>query len=399
MRLDTLTQIERAVVLANGHRAGFLVRTPEDVQFVYEADYQGPAVATTLPIRREPYNSARPGAVPPFFANLLPEGRRMTALRAAAKTSADDELTLLLAIGSDTIGHVQVRPEGTTPTLDEPPAVVTFGEVRFTELFARVLSRHPADRVGLPGVQDKVSGKMISLPLSYRDSAWILKFNPPESPHLVENEAFFLAAAKASGLTVPDHEVVRDADGAAGLLIRRFDRVGTQRLAQEDGCQVCGRYPADKYRMTSEALIVGLSAVCGAPIVAARTLIQQLAFAYLTCNGDAHAKNFSVFQQRDGEWRVTPAYDLPSSHPYGDTTMALSIAGKRSEDIGRADFISLGAAVGVRERAVARAIDALLDAAPAWLDQLDLLPFDRRRTHKLGRAIAYRMRRLAGGQS
>lgn len=395
MRLLELSQVERATVFADHDAVGVLRRTATDVEFAYRSDYQGPAVATTLPVRAEAFSTGRPGSVPPFFAGLLPEGRRLNALRRAVKTSADDDLTMLLAVGTDTIGHVRVIAEGATPALPEAAEVLAFGELRFAELFARVLSVDPADRVGLPGVQDKVSGRMISLPVQHRGDAWILKLNPPEFPHLVENEAFFLGAAAASGLAVPYHELIHDGVGAAGLLLRRFDRLGTARLAQEDGCQVCGRYPADKYRLTSERLLQGLSSVCGAPVVAARDLLRQLVFAYLTCNGDAHAKNFSVRRGVDGEWSVTPAYDLPSSHPYGDTSLALSVGGKIREDIGRADFTRLGLSAGVRERASARVIDALVAATPAWLDRLTELPFDTRRLHKLRRAIQYRIGRLA----
>ncbi|WP_414819923.1 HipA domain-containing protein [Serinicoccus sp. CNJ-927] len=38
--------------------------------------------------------------------------------------------------------------------------------------------------------------------------------------------------------------------------------------------------------------------------------------AWATGNGDLHAKNLSVLQ-RDGEWRVAPVYDVPSTVPYG----------------------------------------------------------------------------------
>src|SRR5205823_4030239 len=99
----------------------------------------------------------------------------------------------------------------------------------------------------------------------------------------------------------------------------------------EDACQVLGRYPADKYQVTTAEVIDGLARVTGAPVVAARDLVQQFAFAYLTANGDAHAKNFSVLQRLDGEWRVSPAYDLPSTQPYGDHTMALPLEGKTDE--------------------------------------------------------------------
>jgi serine/threonine-protein kinase HipA len=174
------------------------------------------------------------------------------------------------------------------------------------------------------------------------------------------------------------------------------DRRGEHRLALEDGCQVCARYPADKYRLSSEEVVAALSAVCGAPIVAARDLLRQFVFAYLTCNGDAHAKNFSILRQPSGEWTVSPAYDLPSSHPYGDTTTALTVNSKSREDIGREDFLALAASSRVRPRAAARVIDELVEALPGWLHRLDELPFDERRVHKLRRAIEYRGRRLRG---
>lgn len=38
-------------------------------------------------------------------------------------------------------------------------------------------------------------------------------------------------------------------------------------------------------------------------------------FAWLTGNGDLHAKNVSVLQQA-GEWRIAPIYDAPPTVPY-----------------------------------------------------------------------------------
>jgi serine/threonine-protein kinase HipA len=165
-------------------------------------------------------------------------------------------------------------------------------------------------------------------------------------------------------------------------------------LAQEDACQVLGRYPADKYRVTTEEVVATLSAVCRARPVAALALIEQFAFAYLTCNGDAHAKNFSVQELSAGEWRVTPAYDLPSTYPYGDTTMALPINGRDRENIGRRDFMALGESVGLRPRAVERALDRLCERAALWIPDLASLPFDEQRRDELRRAVEYRRKRL-----
>lgn len=402
--LHELRAVERAAVLKQGVPAGTLQRRRDAVVFAYDEEYVaagGTPVAITLPVTTEPVITHSPGALPPFFSGLLPEGRRLTALRSAVKTSADDELTLLLAVGEDAVGDVQVLPDGDRPLDVEPRVVVSdWSEVRFDELLAAsVGGPEGIDRVAIPGVQDKVSARMINVPVARADGRYLLKLDPPEFPHLVANEAFFLEAARLSGIDSAEAEVVHDAVAKPGLLVRRFDRVpardgSVRMLAQEDACQALARYPADKYRVTTEAVVGALADACRARPVAALVLIRQLAFAYITCNGDAHAKNFSVLCAESGEWRVTPAYDVPTSYVYGDPTMALTLNGKSREDIGRQDFLALGVAVGVRPRAVESVLDELGEHVALWIDGIARLPFDEGVLQKLRRAIEYRRRRL-----
>jgi serine/threonine-protein kinase HipA len=401
--LEQLRTIDEADVFKGGQHAATLIRTQNGVEFRYLDDWinaGAPPVATTLPVTPEPVVRSG-GSLPAYFAGLLPEGRRLGALRRAVKTSADDELSLLLAVGADAIGDVQVTPSGIEPT-EVPPRVALerIGDIRFTDLLTELGIR--AQRTALPGVQDKTSAAMINLPVARAGERCILKLNPAEFPHLVENEKFFLDAARKSGLNVPPSELATDADGARGLLIMRFDRItvdGTPRpLAIEDGCQVLDRPPADKYLLGADRTFAALAGVCDATTVAGRDLIRQLAFAYLIGNGDAHAKNFSVLQGLDGEWRVSPTYDMPSSYPYGDTTMALSIGGRSGGDFGASDFIALGARLAVPERAVRRLLSDLAERAHLWLEELSNLPFDNGTTKKLRRVAMYRLRRLAPPQ-
>lgn len=402
---DELRSVERATVLKQGRPAASLERRQDAIVFAYDEEYRasgGSPVATTLPLREDPVVTHAPGALPPFFSGLLPEGRRLTALRAAAKTSADDELTLLLTVGGDAVGDVQVVPEGEDAADVQARVIVSeWSDVRFADLLsASVGGTGEVDRVAIPGVQDKVSARMINVPVARASSRFMLKLDPPEFPQLVANEAFFLEAGRRSGLETAEAEVVHDAEGTPGLLVRRFDRVPDDEgrlsmLAQEDGAQVLARYPADKYRVTTEEVIDALAGVCRARPVAALTLLKQFAFAYLICNGDAHAKNFSV-RRVGNEWRVTPAYDVPTSYVYDDHTMALTLNAKRKEDIGRQDFVALGAAVGVRAPAVERVLDELCERVGLWIDELTELPFDPGVLRKLHRAIEYRRRRLEG---
>lgn len=74
--------------------------------------------------------------------------------------------------------------------------------------------------------------------------------------------------------------------------------------------------------------------------------------------------------------------------------MALAVNGKSHDDIGRADFLALGSAIGLRGPAVVRVLDQLSDTAPTWLARLDELPFGLRIRHKLRRAVEFRRDRL-----
>lgn len=400
--LQRVRWIQRADVYKRGELAGWLERTPEGVRFDYDPDYLasgGPPVATSLPPSKAP-TVASAGAVPPFFAGLLPEGRRLLALRRAVKTSADDELSLLLAVGADAVGDVQIIPAGEPPDRPAPHvAVADWSSVRFADLMAT--SPEAIDLTALPGVQDKVSAATIAVPARASQRAHILKLNPPEFPHVVENEAFFLDAARRSGFDVAEAVIVTDADDERGLLVTRFDRVpddagGLRALAQEDACQVMGRYPADTYTVTSEEAVTALAGVTRARKVTARDAIAQIAFAYLSANGDLHAKNLSVHEQADGEWRLSPAYDMPSTHPYGDTTMALPVDERTRDDITRDNFVALGAHAGVTHRAIVKTLDRLCERVDLWIDDLDRIPLPERRIRELRRVIDGRRRQLAG---
>jgi serine/threonine-protein kinase HipA len=398
--LETLRTVERADVYKAGQLAAALTRTADGVEFRYLDDWLAAdrsPIASTLPTGPGP--RTRPGgALPAYFAGLLPEGRRLGVLRRFVKTSADDELSLLLAVGADTIGDVQVVPEGVKPT-EVPPQIVVdnIGDLSFSDLLVQ-LGITP-QRAGLPGVQDKTSAVVISVPVARSGERYLLKLNPiGEYPNLVDNESFFLAAARKSGLSVPPASLVTDSDGVHGLLVQRFDRITVDgrlgSLAVEDGCQAADRPPADKYLLAAERTTAALASLCDAPIVAGRELVRQLAFAYLTGNGDAHAKNFSVLQDPAGEWKVSPAYDVPCSYVYGDHTMALSIQGRVGDDFGFKDFAALGSSLNVPERAIRRTVTELIERADLWLPDIDQLPFDTGVLAKLKRVINHRRMRL-----
>jgi len=393
---------DQADVYRGGKLAATLRREGGGIHFDYVDAYieaGGSAVATTLPIGTTTVTPG--GAVPPFFAGLLPEGRRLGLLRRALKTSADDELTLLCGVGSDTVGDVQVVPRGQPPIAAAPAIDIDPNEeLDFSTLTGELA---PVDRVGLAGAQDKVSGRMINIPARVAGERYILKLNPPEYPHVVENEAFFLAASRECGIPTVKSRVLVDRNGTPGLLVTRFDRTpsadGPIASPVEDGCQALGRWPADKYNVTTGEVFRRLAGLCAAEKVAARDLFRQLCFAILTGNGDLHAKNVSVLADSRGEWHIAPAYDLPSTSFYGDRTLAMSVDGKRT-GISRRLLLDFAETLELRRPAATRWLDELLQRTVSLTEQIEsgALPFETSVTRKASRLMRNNRRLLTEGR-
>lgn len=378
------------MIVADVYRAGVLVghfsKTPGGAT---EFDYVGNSpipVATSLPLDQAPYNNFG-GAIPPFFTNLLPEGRRLSSLKRTVKASLDDELTLLLAVGADTVGDVAVVAPGQRPR--PTPAVIDLdGDLDFSQALA---DAGIIDPIAVPGVQDKASARTIAAPVRGTGTEFILKVSPPEYPKLVENEAACFGIARAAGFPLAQVQLLIDARGLPALLISRFDRVGEARLHVEDAAQIMGLYPGEKYDPAMEEVAQSLMAVSASPLLTARAVAFQAALAWLTGNGDLHAKNISMVW-RDGVAEVAPIYDIPSTIPYGDTTMALSIQG-RTDNISGKMFRAFCAEIGLNTRttdAVMRlALAVTQDAAERIVAATD---FDTRRARDLRRILARRRR-------
>ena len=168
------------------------------------------------------------------------------------------------------------------------------------------------------------------------------------------------------------NKCVRFADGELAYLTRRFDRRDGASVRQEDMCQIAGR--------SEETL---------------PKVFRQILFDYLFANGDAHLKNFSVYESDLGDYVMTPAYDLLNTilHYPGDLTfMALSLfkdpdfATPEFEKLGyysTADFVVLGRAYGLDEKAVRMMLDEFRTRAPqveAMVEQ-SLLSQDAKREY------------------
>ncbi|EFE7786695.1 type II toxin-antitoxin system HipA family toxin [Escherichia coli] len=139
----------------------------------------------------------------------------------------------------------------------------------------------------------------------------------------VDNEYYCLLLAKELGLNVPDAEIIK-AGRVRALAVERFDRRWNTertvllRLPQEDMCQTFGLPSSVKYESDGGPGIARIMAFLMGSSEALRDrydFMKFQVFQWLIGATDGHAKNFSVFIQAGGSYRLTPFYDIISAFP------------------------------------------------------------------------------------
>jgi len=213
-------------------------------------------------------------------------------------------------------------------------------------------------------MQDKISlklergGKLLP---TEKDGEYILKpipsaLLPAYQEDIPANEHLTMQiASQLFKILVPPNACVEMSDGEPAYLVKRFDRRpdGTK-IAQEDFCQLLGRSPETgqsyKYDGSYEELGKLLQTYCAAYVTESEKLFRLICFNYLFSNGDAHLKNFSLSQTLQGDYLLSPAYDLicTSMHLPNEARLAMDLFHDYESEFykmnmfyGRQDFMEL----------------------------------------------------------
>ncbi len=171
---------------------------------------------------------------------------------------------------------------------------------------------------------------------------YLLKFGDKERSS-AELEQTYYEMALAAGINMMESRVI-EVEGTKHFLTKRFDRdktgkLHTQTLAAMDP-------EADSY----EKLLV----VCRKlhlPEVDCQEVFRRMVFNILANNTDDHHKNFTFIMNRQGTWRLSPAYDMTYIFDTGgylpNKEHCLMIGGKL-RDITHEDIIAFAGDTGIR---------------------------------------------------
>lgn len=363
-------------------------------------------LSLSMPMRSEAYKDDRVRA---FFDNLLPDNDQIRQrIQERFGTSSSSPFDLLTEIGRDCVGAIQLLPDGDLPGNVRTITGVPVNDEEIEQLLGNAISlgRQNQDdgdfRISIAGAQEKTAllrhqGQWLK-PHDATPTTHIFKLpiGQPGQPGIdlttsVENEWLCEQIMRGYGIEASRSEIM-EFGARKVLVVERFDRRFSEdkswilRLPQEDFCQATGTPPGKKYENDGGP---GINKIMGI-LLGSKNADQdrldffktQIAF-WMLCAIDGHAKNFSLFIESGGSYRMTPRYDVLSAYPvlgHGanklsphKVKMAMAITGKnrhyRWDDILPRHFIETGAQCGLKEDC-ATVIQKMVEATPGVISKI-----------------------------
>lgn len=180
--------------------------------------------------------------------------------------------------------------------------------------------------------------------------------------------AYYLMA-RDCGLEMMPSRLMEE-HGRAHFLTQRFDRVvdeegKTHRLHMTTLCGIAHMDFNDPLAHSYEQAFAVMR-LLGLPYPAAVELFRRMCFNVIARNCDDHTKNTSFLMDPQGDWHLSPAYDITFAYDPKNLWLhqhQMSINGKRS-DITRADLLAVAKDMNIKKAEAI--IDEVLAGVKSW---------------------------------
>lgn len=311
-------------------------------------------------------------SLPDGWGRLLVERRgRQLGIEASTLTPLDR----LACVGSNGIGALCYTPSinvwdagDKTLKLDQIAAdarlvlegdvgevICTLGQAGGSPAGAR-----PKALIGVNGMGQAVHGSD-HIPAGF--DAYLVKFPGHDDPvDIAAIEMAYAMMAKEAGVVMPETRLLSGGNGQMYFAAKRFDRIGNRRVHVHSASGLLYtdiRIPQLDYK---DLILLTRSVTrdqreCKAMFVLA-------VFNVLAHNRDDHARQFSYTMERDGTWRLAPAYDLTwCVGPGGEHSTSVLGYGK---NITRAHLLELGKKAELKAQDAKEIIERVEAATNNW---------------------------------
>ncbi len=384
-------------VWINGQLAGeWRIPARGDIEFQYDHAWveseDGRPLSLSLPFSLD-QAPIKGKPVETYFDNLLPDSEPIRKrLQDRFHTASRSSFELLVAIGRDCVGAIQLLAVGEPPQdvhrIDAQPLTdVQVEKALIHAVSPPSFAEHLAAddfRISIAGAQEKTAflrhkGRWCR-PSGSTPTTHIFKLPmglvgnmQADMTSSVENEWLCAKILAAYGLPVASCDISQFGSQKV-LVVERFDRQLHSsgkywlRLVQEDFCQASATPSSMKYESDGGPGMLDIAKILRGSVNRdndlACLLKAQILFWMLAAS-DGHAKNFSIRLLSQGRYQLTPLYDVLSIWPvigngakqisWHNARLAMSIRGKNKhylmKDIQRRHFNETAARCGLGETA------------------------------------------------
>nr|WP_269749987.1 HipA domain-containing protein [Pseudomarimonas arenosa] len=204
-------------------------------------------------------------------------------------------------------------------------------------------------------------------------SHWLLKFDGvgPDSElgsagQFGRIEFAYHLMARAAGIAMADCRLLRE-NGRSHFMTRRFDRAGNQRIHLQSLCALQHMNFRQRATHGYESLFLTARAL-GLGDETHTEIFRRAAFNIAAKNHDDHSKNHAFLLPEQGNWQLSPAFDVTFAYnPQGEWTRHhLMGVGGKFDAITRGDLIEMAERFSVPR--AKEAIAAVNDSVKRWPD-------------------------------
>lgn len=257
--------------------------------------------------------------------------------------------------------------------------------------------------VSISGVQDKLSAvvdkERVRLTHAGEQGRYIIKPAPSRKDiryvsNLPANECLTMhIASEVYKIETAENGLITFSNGEKAYITKRFDVLEDgSKLPQEDFASLTSKTSETdgdnfKYSGSYEDIAKTMDIFVAANRIDKEKLFKLVLFNYLYGNGDAHLKNFSVLQTAEGDYSLSPAYDLINTALHGDEEdfalqEGLSAEIEKSDIYDRShhpcqsDFFSFGRKIGLSNRRISTLMAPFLKVHPRVEQLIDASELD-----------------------
>ena len=200
---------------------------------------------------------------------------------------------------------------------------------------------------------------------------YIFKPQSAKYPNLPELEDLTMKLADVAHLRTARHTLIRLADGELGYLTLRMDRgKKNEKISMLDMCQLTNRLTEHKYYGTYQQLAETIKRYSSVPMLDVQRYWELVLFSWMTGNSDMHCKNFSLIDTGNGEYVLSPAYDLLAvllADPADTEEMAMSFSvGGEKSGFDRNTFMTAFVESGISVARSEKMIEKMKTYLPKW---------------------------------